>query len=67
MKRRRRDNAPGCIGRLILKHRNKVPVAEVLPALVSSGVLPLKVDYEENEPVSKMSFPSHVIVVSHTI
>jgi len=49
-----RDNAAGCISRLILKHRDKVPVAEVLPALVRSGVLPLKEDYEENEPVLKM-------------
>jgi importin-4 len=49
-----RDNAAGCISRLILKHRDKVPVAEVLPALVRSGVLPLKEDYEENEPVWKM-------------
>lgn len=49
-----RDNAAGCISRLILKHRNNVPVAEVLPALVRSGVLPLKEDYEENEPVWKM-------------
>jgi hypothetical protein len=49
-----RDNAAGCVSRLILKHRNKVPVAEVLPALVSSGVLPLKEDYEENEPVWRM-------------
>jgi hypothetical protein len=49
-----RDNAAGCVSRLILRHRHKVPVAEVLPALVSSGVLPLKEDYEENEPVWKM-------------
>ena len=54
MEGRCRDNAAGCISRLILKHRNKVPVAEVLPALVRSGVLPLKEDYEENEPVWKM-------------
>ena len=49
-----RDNAAGSISRLILKHRDEVPVTEVLPALVSSGVLPLKEDYEENEPVWKM-------------
>jgi hypothetical protein len=54
MEGRCRDNAAGCISRLILKHRNNVPVAEVLPALVQSGVLPLKEDYEENEPVWKM-------------
>lgn len=49
-----KDNAAGCVSRLILKHKDKVPVAEVLPALVASGVLPLKEDYEENEPVWKM-------------
>jgi importin-4 len=54
MEGRCRDNAAGCVSRLILKHRNNVPVAEVLPALVQSGVLPLKEDYEENEPVWKM-------------
>ena len=48
------DNAAGCVSRLILKHKNKVPVEEVLPALVSSGVLPLKEDYQENEPVWTM-------------
>lgn len=48
------DNAAGCIARLILSHKDKVPIAEVLPALVDSGVLPLKEDYEENEPVWTM-------------
>ena len=49
-----RDNAAGCVSRLILKHKDKVPVGDVLPALLESGVLPLKEDYEENEPVWKM-------------
>ena len=48
------DNAAGCVSRLILKHKDQVPVDEVLPAMVGSGVLPLKEDYEENEPVWKM-------------
>jgi importin-4 len=48
------DNAAGCVSRLILKHKAHVPVEEVLPALVNSGVLPLKEDYQENEPVWKM-------------
>ena len=48
------DNAAGCVSRLILKHKNKVSVEEVLPALVNSGVLPLKEDYQENEPVWNM-------------
>ena len=49
-----RDNAAGCVSRLILKHPERVPVADVLPALISSEVLPLKEDYQENEPVWKM-------------
>ena len=48
------DNAAGCVSRLVMKHKSKVPVEEVLPALVNSGVLPLKEDYQENEPVWKM-------------
>src|SRR5271170_5461193 len=48
------DNAAGCVARLILKHRDSVPVKEVLPALLDTGVLPLKEDYQENEPVWKM-------------
>jgi hypothetical protein len=48
------DNAAGCVARLILAHKDRVPVSEVLPALVNSGVLPLKEDYQENEPVWKM-------------
>jgi importin-4 len=49
-----RDNAAGCISRLILKHREAVPTDEILPELVESGILPLKEDYEENEPVWQM-------------
>ena len=48
------DNAAGCVSRLILKHKDKVPVEHVLPVLVDSGILPLKDDYQENEPVWKM-------------
>ncbi|PGH27715.1 hypothetical protein AJ80_00502 [Polytolypa hystricis UAMH7299] len=46
------DNTAGCLSRMILKHKDNVPIAEVLPALVE--VLPLKNDYEENEPVYRM-------------
>ena len=46
------DNAAGCVSRMILKHRDHVPVAEVLPALVE--LLPLKEDYDENEPIFRM-------------
>lgn len=48
------DNAAGCVSRLILKHKNKVPVSQVVPVLVESGILPLKDDFQENEPVWKM-------------
>jgi hypothetical protein len=48
------DNAAGCVSRLILKHKDRVPVAQVVPALVNGGILPLKEDYQENEPVWKM-------------
>lgn len=47
-----RDNAAGCVSRLILKNRAAVPLSDVLPALVN--ILPLKDDYQENEPVWKM-------------
>jgi importin-4 len=43
------DNAAGCVCRMIMKHADRVPVSEVLPALVE--LLPLKEDYEENKPV----------------
>lgn len=46
------DNATGCLSRMILKHRNSVPVGDVLPAIVA--ILPLKNDYEENEPLYRM-------------
>ncbi|KIV90504.1 hypothetical protein PV10_07803 [Exophiala mesophila] len=48
------DNAAGCVSRLILKHKSKVPVSQVVPVLVESGILPLKDDFQENEPVWKM-------------
>jgi len=48
------DNAAGCVSRLILKHKDKVPIQEVLPALVNSGVLPLTEDFQENGPVWMM-------------
>lgn len=47
------DNAAGCVSRLILKHKSKVPVTQVLPLLVKD-ILPLTDDYQENEPVWKM-------------
>lgn len=46
-----RDNAAGCLCRMIMAHPDHVPLAEVLPALV--GLLPLQQDFEENSPVYK--------------
>ncbi|KAK3998195.1 armadillo-type protein [Cladorrhinum sp. PSN332] len=44
-----KDNAAGCICRMIMSNPDQIPISEVLPALV--GLLPLKEDYEENSPV----------------
>ena len=49
---RLQDNATGCLSRMILRHRESIPLKEVLPALV--GLLPLKNDYEENDPLYRM-------------
>ncbi|KAJ6011748.1 hypothetical protein N7499_013278 [Penicillium canescens] len=49
---RLQDNATGCVSRMILRHRDSVPTKEVLPALVN--ILPLKNDFEENEPLYRM-------------
>ena len=49
---RARDNAVGCVSRMILKYREQVPLSEVLPALVE--VLPLREDFDENDPVYRM-------------
>lgn len=49
---RAKDNAAGCVSRMIMKHRDRVPIEAVLPALVE--LLPLKEDFEENEPVYQM-------------
>lgn len=42
------DNAAGCVSRMIKRHPDAVPLAEVLPALLE--ILPVKEDYEENGP-----------------
>jgi hypothetical protein len=49
---RLQDNATGCVSRMILRHRDSVPTKDVLPALVN--ILPLKNDFEENEPLYRM-------------
>ena len=51
---RQLDNAAGAVSRMIMKHPNKVPLGEVLPALLSEDILPLKEDFEENEPIYRM-------------
>ena len=49
---RLQDNATGCLSRMILRHRENVPIKEVLPVLVN--ILPLKNDFEENDPLFRM-------------
>ncbi|KAL9094883.1 MAG: hypothetical protein Q9165_002832 [Trypethelium subeluteriae] len=46
------DNSAGCVSRMITKHKNQVPLQEVLPSLME--LLPLREDYEENEPIFRM-------------
>jgi importin-4 len=43
------DNAAGCVSRMIMAHPERVPISEVMPALVK--LLPLKKDYLENKPI----------------
>jgi importin-4 len=46
------DNSAGCVARMIIAHPDKVPIDDVLPVLV--GLLPLKADFEENDPIYEM-------------
>jgi len=46
------DNSAGCVARMIRKHPSRVPLDNVLPALVQ--ILPLREDYEENTAVFDM-------------
>ncbi len=62
------DNAAGCVSRMIMRHQDHMPIKMVLPALVE--LLPLKEDYEENEPVwgmivrlCKLSLPLPPLVI----
>ncbi|CAO3649803.1 unnamed protein product [Mucor fragilis] len=48
------DNATGAVARLILARPDAVPLDQVLP--VFTGVLPLKADFAENEPVFNCLF-----------
>jgi importin-4 len=49
---RLQDNATGCVSRMILRNREAVPTKDVLPVLVN--ILPLKNDFEENDPLYRM-------------
>ena len=49
---RAKDNAAGCVSRMIMRHPSNIPVAQVLPALLD--ILPLKNDFDENVPVYDM-------------
>ncbi|KAJ9144052.1 hypothetical protein NKR23_g6062 [Pleurostoma richardsiae] len=49
-----KDNAAGCVCRMIMSNPEVVPISEVLPVLVD--LLPLKDDYEENAPVYECLF-----------
>ncbi|KMP01332.1 karyopherin Kap123 [Coccidioides immitis RMSCC 2394] len=46
------DNAVGCLARMILKHKDHVPLADAIPALIDA--LPLTTDYDENDPIYHM-------------
>lgn len=46
------DNAAGCVSRMIMRHQDHVPMDQVIPALLD--LLPLKSDFDENEPVYDM-------------
>ncbi|KAF9109703.1 hypothetical protein BGX27_007294 [Mortierella sp. AM989] len=48
------DNACGAVARMIMKHPDAVPLDQVLPVFVQA--LPLKRDFEENEPVYTLLF-----------
>lgn len=46
------DNACGCVSRMIMAHQDRVPTSSILPVLVN--LLPLKEDFEENQPIFAM-------------
>ncbi|ORZ23832.1 armadillo-type protein [Lobosporangium transversale] len=48
------DNACGAVARMIMRHPEAVPLDQVLPVFVQA--LPLKRDFEENEPVYQLLF-----------
>jgi hypothetical protein len=48
------DNAAGAVARMIIAHPEAVPLDQVLPVFINA--LPLKADYEENQPVFECIF-----------
>ncbi|CAG8543469.1 8474_t:CDS:2, partial [Ambispora gerdemannii] len=61
------DNACGAVCRMMLAHPEAVPIDQVLPVLIQT--LPLKQDYQENEPVYRCIFQlfraNNNIVLNH--
>ena len=55
------DNACGCVARMILKAPDSVPLEHVLPPFFAN--LPLKSDFEENEPVFQCIF--YLLQIEH--
>ncbi|QRW00314.1 importin subunit beta-4 [Ceratobasidium sp. AG-Ba] len=49
-----KDNATGCVARMLLKNSNSMPLDQVMPVFVSA--LPLKHDFLENRPVFQAIF-----------
>ena len=68
---RSKDNAAGCVARMIMTHMANMPTAQVLPALID--ILPLRNDFDENEPVydmivklCKLNLPHVTIIIRLT-
>ncbi|CAE6460527.1 unnamed protein product [Rhizoctonia solani] len=49
-----KDNATGCVARMLLKNSGSMPLDQVIPVFV--GALPLKHDFLENRPVFRAIF-----------
>ncbi|KAF8758324.1 ARM repeat-containing protein [Rhizoctonia solani] len=49
-----KDNATGCVARMLLKNSSSMPLDQVIPVFV--GALPLKHDFLENRPVFRAIF-----------
>lgn len=60
-----KDNAAGCLARMIMAHPASVPIPSVLPALVN--LLPLKEDFEENAPIFECIYKLCKFPITHTI